>query len=466
MAADVGDGLLEVDDLEIGYHVGSGVLRALAGVSFSVRRGEIVGIVGESGCGKTTLASALLRLLPPNGEICGGSVLFRDRDLRALSGEELRQLRGQEIAMIFQDPLTSLNPTFTVGRQMIDVQRAHLKADRSTLRTRALELLEQVGIPDAAERLDDYPHQFSGGMRQRIMIAMALLLGPALLIADEPTSALDVTLEAQIVELLRRLRDSHGTAILFVSHDLGVISQLCDRVVVMYAGRAVEQGPVDQIFGAPRHPYTQALLAAVPSARHRGERLATIPGRVPSLSALPSGCAFHPRCPHAQDVCVRDAPRDLALPEGSRVQCHIYDESSGYPHDTVASGGVVTARVVAERTVEAVGARDEHAGNARRRRRARARRIAAHATSTTAADSSDAPPAAAARLCARSTTSISTCAAGRSSAWSASPAPARRRSAERSSASLRSLPAASCSTGRTSQRCRAAACAGFDAEPR
>ena len=356
MAADVGDRLLEVDDLEIGYHVGSGVLRALAGVSFSVRPGEIVGIVGESGCGKTTLASALLRLLPPNGEIRGGSVLFRDRDLRALSGEELRQLRGQEIAMIFQDPLTSLNPTFTVGRQMIDVQRAHLKADRSTLRKRALELLEQVGIPDAAERLDDYPHQFSGGMRQRIMIAMALLLGPALLIADEPTSALDVTLEAQIVELLRRLRDSHGTAILFVSHDLGVISQLCDRVVVMYAGRAVEQGPVDQIFGAPRHPYTQALLAAVPSARHRGERLATIPGRVPSLSALPSGCAFHPRCPHAQDVCVRDAPRDLALPEGSRVQCHIYDEASLYPHDTVASGGVVTARVVAERTVEAVGA--------------------------------------------------------------------------------------------------------------
>ena len=199
--------------------------------------------------------------------------------------------------MIFQDPLTSLNPTFTVGRQLVDVQRAHMKAPRGTLRRRALELLEQVGIPDAAERLDDYPHQFSGGMRQRIMIAMALLLEPALLIADEPTSALDVTLEAQIVELLRRLRDSHGTAILFVSHDLGVISQLCDRVVVMYAGRAVEQGPVEQIFSAPRHPYTQALLAAVPSARHRGERLATIPGRVPSLSALPSGLRLPPALP-------------------------------------------------------------------------------------------------------------------------------------------------------------------------
>ena len=211
-------------------------------------------------------------------------------------------------------------------------------------------------MPDAAERLDDYPHQFSGGMRQRIMIAMALLLEPALLVADEPTSALDVTLEAQIVELLRRLRESHGTAILFVSHDLGVISQLCDRVVVMYAGRAVEQGAVEQIFSAPRHPYTQALLAAVPSARHRGERLATIPGRVPSLSALPPGCAFHPRCPHAQDVCERDVPRDLPLPDGGRVQCHIYDEASAYRREQFASDGVVTARAVAARTASAVGA--------------------------------------------------------------------------------------------------------------
>jgi peptide/nickel transport system ATP-binding protein len=356
MAPQVGGDLLEVDDLEVGYHVRSGVLLALSGVSFGVRPREIVGVVGESGCGKSTLASALLRLLPPNGEIRGGRVVFRDRDLRKLSAEELRELRGREIAMIFQDPLTSLNPTFTVGRQMIDVQRAHLKSDRATLRRRALELLEQVGIPDAAERLDDYPHQFSGGMRQRIMIAMALLLEPALLIADEPTSALDVTLEAQIVELLRRLRDSHGTAILFVSHDLGVISQLCDRVVVMYAGRAVEQGSVEQVFNAPRHPYTQALLAAVPSARHRGERLATIPGRVPSLSALPTGCRFHPRCPHAQDVCTRDEPRDLALPDGSRVQCHIYDEASGYPREKIASGGAVTVRAVAERTASAVGA--------------------------------------------------------------------------------------------------------------
>jgi peptide/nickel transport system ATP-binding protein len=356
VAAHVGDELLEVDDLEIGYHVRGGVLRALTDVSFTVHPGEIVGVVGESGCGKSTLASALLRLLPPNGEIRRGGIVFRGRDLRALRTDEMRDLRGKEIAMIFQDPLTSLNPTFTVGRQMVDVQRAHIKADRGVLRRRALELLEQVGIPDAAERLNDYPHQFSGGMRQRIMIAMALLLEPALLIADEPTSALDVTLEAQIVELLRRLRESHGTAILFVSHDLGVISQICDRVVVMYAGRAVEQGSVAQIFNAPRHPYTQALLAAVPSARHRGERLATIPGRVPSLSSLPSGCPFHPRCPHAQEVCGRDVPRDLALPDGSRVQCHIYDEASGYPREKVASGGAVTSRIVAARTASAVGA--------------------------------------------------------------------------------------------------------------
>jgi oligopeptide transport system ATP-binding protein len=465
MAADVGDRLLEVDDLEIGYHVGSGVLRALAGVSFSVRRGEIVGIVGESGCGKTTLASALLRLLPPNGEICGGSVLFRDRDLRALSGEELRQLRGQEIAMIFQEPMTSLNPTFTVGRQMIDVQRAHLKADRSTLRKRALELLEQVGIPDAAERLDDYPHQFSGGMRQRIMIAMALLLGPALLIADEPTSALDVTLEAQIVELLRRLRDDLGTAILFVSHDLGVISQLCDRVVVMYAGRAVEAGPVDQIFGAPRHPYTQALLAAVPSARHRGERLrrsrpraellcAAVGLRVPpTLPARPgrlrARCPARPRAARGQPRAVPHLRRGRAATRMTRSRAAGWSRHASWP----SAPWRQSARRRARRQRPSATTRSCASNRCALLRRQRRTLQTRHRR----------PPPACARGRRRRSRPR---AAGRSSAWSASPAPARRRSAERSSASLRSLQAASCSTGKTSQRCRAAACAGFGAEPR
>ncbi len=352
--------LLEVDDLGISYHVRGGSLRALTDVSFAVEPGEIVGVVGESGCGKSTLSSALMRLLPPNGEISHGSVSLRGRDLGSLSSDAMRDLRGRELAMIFQDPLTSLNPVFTIGRQMLDVQRAHRSAPRGELRRRAIELLGQVGIPDAEQRLNDYPHQFSGGMRQRIMIAMALLLEPALLIADEPTSALDVTLEAQIVELLRRLRESHGTAILFVSHDLGVVSHLCDRVIVMYAGRAVEQGTAEQIFGRPRHPYTQALLAAVPSARLRGGRLATIPGRVPSLSALPSGCAFHPRCPLAQDACRVETPRDLRLEDGARVLCHIYDPESSYRSEavvgTAAADDLSAAEAVAALTHAAVGA--------------------------------------------------------------------------------------------------------------
>ena len=357
--------LLDIAGLGISYHVRGGSLRALTDVTFSVEPGEIVGVVGESGCGKSTLSSALMRLLPPNGEISHGSVSLRGRDLGALSSDEMRDLRGRELAMIFQDPLTSLNPVFTIGRQMMDVQRAHRSASRGEIRRRAIELLSQVGIPDADERLGDYPHQFSGGMRQRIMIAMALLLEPALLIADEPTSALDVTLEAQIVELLRRLRESHGTAILFVSHDLGVVSQLCDRVVVMYAGRAVEQGTAEQIFGQPRHPYTQALLAAVPSARLRGGRLATIPGRVPSLSALPSGCAFHPRCPHAQEACRSEVPRDLRLDDDARVLCHIYDPESSYRSEAVVgeavTGDVAVAEAVAARTQAAVGADEDAA---------------------------------------------------------------------------------------------------------
>jgi peptide/nickel transport system ATP-binding protein len=353
--------LLEVDGLGISYHVRGGSLQALDDVSFAVEPGEIVGVVGESGCGKSTLSSALMQLLPPNGEISRGSVALRGRDLSSLSSDEMRDVRGREIAMIFQDPLTSLNPVFTIGRQMLDVQRAHRKgASRSELRSRTIELLGDVGIPDAAQRLDDYPHQFSGGMRQRIMIAMALLLEPALLIADEPTSALDVTLEAQIVELLRRLRESHGTAILFVSHDLGVVSHLCDRVIVMYAGRAVEQGTAEQIFGRPRHPYTQALLKAVPSAKLRGGRLATIPGRVPSLSALPTGCPFHPRCPLAQDACRADVPRDLTLDDGARVMCHIYDPESAYLSEAVVgtteAGDASAAEAVAALTHAAVGA--------------------------------------------------------------------------------------------------------------
>jgi oligopeptide/dipeptide ABC transporter ATP-binding protein len=331
VAPAVTEALLEVEGLEVRYHVQSGALTALSDVGFRVAPGEILGIVGESGCGKSTLSSALLRLLPPNGEITAGRVSYKGRDLLELSAEAMRRLRGSELVMIFQDPLTSLNPTFTIETQMVDVQRAHQArgASGEVLRRRAMELLDQVGIPDVSDRLGDYPHQFSGGMRQRIMIATALMLEPGLLIADEPTSALDVTLEAQIVALLRRLRETHGTAIIFISHDLGVVSQLCDRVVVMYAGRAVEEGDVLSIFERPRHPYTQALLAAIPSHRRRGEPLATIPGRVPSLSALPPGCKFATRCPHVRTTCNEHEP-ELKPADGGQVRCFIYDPASGY----------------------------------------------------------------------------------------------------------------------------------------
>jgi len=324
-----GKPVLEVDGLSVAYYTRRRPLEALHDVSIAVRPGEIVGIVGESGCGKSTLALALMGLLPPNGEIRSGRIVYEGRDLLALREEERRRLRGSGIAMIFQDPLTSLNPTFTIGTQLIDVQRAHRRGERRELRRRAVGILEQVGIPDAASRLNDFPHQFSGGMRQRIMIAMALLLEPALMIADEATSALDVTLEAQILALLRRLRDERGTAILFVSHDLGVVAQVCDHVVVMYAGRTVEEGDVFSLYARPLHPYTQALLAAVPSRARRGQRLETIPGRVPSLSRLPQGCKYVDRCPYAQPVNREREPRYVEY-DGRRVRCNIYDRSSGY----------------------------------------------------------------------------------------------------------------------------------------
>ena len=342
--------VLTVEDLDVTYHVRSGPLPALRGVSFELWRGEILGIVGESGCGKSTLSSALLRLLSANGEISAGRVVLGGRDLTVADERELRALRGRQIAMIFQDPVTSLNPTFTVGAQLVAAQRAHRDlgvTNPRVLLRRAVEMLTRVGMPDAHERIDYYPHQFSGGMRQRIMIAMALLLEPEVLIADEATSALDVTLQAQILELLRELRREHGTAMLFISHDIGVISEICDRLVVMYAGRAVEQGAVRDVLSEPKHPYTQALLASVPTKDRRGERLATIPGRVPSLSELPAGCAFAGRCPHAQAVCSEPGPDAVELADRV-VRCLIHAPASGYDASAV-SRPVGSAAEAAER---------------------------------------------------------------------------------------------------------------------
>jgi len=334
---------LRVEDLEVVYRARGRRLPAVTDVSFDVGPGEIVGVVGESGCGKSTLGLALLRLLPRNGEIAGGRILFRGQDLAAIAGEELRRVRGTGIAMIFQDPLTSLNPTLTIGAQLLDALRAHGRGSGRDRRGRIVAMLEQVGIPDAPDRVDRYPHELSGGMRQRVMIAMALLLEPALLVADEPTSALDVTLQMQVLELLRMLRRVHGTAILFISHDLGVVSEICDRAVVMYAGRAVEEGDIRSIFTEARHPYTQALLASIPSWRRRGEELGSIRGRVPSLFYLPPACAFADRCPHVQAVC-RELPPGYLGPHGRRVRCHIHDPASGYvgavePSSAAQAGG-------------------------------------------------------------------------------------------------------------------------------
>ncbi len=318
--------LFQVKELEIKYHTRAGVLTAIRDTNFAVSEGEVVGIVGESGCGKSTVASAAMRLLPPNGEITSGQILFQGRDLRQLDKEEMRAIRGKEMAMIFQDPMSSLNPVFSVEAQMIDALRAHQKPgddqSRKALRARAVAMLERVGIADAARQIKEYPHQFSGGMRQRIMIATALMSNPAMLVADEPTSALDVTLEAQIIDLIKRLRDEMGTAILYITHDLGVVAQLCDRVLVMYAGNIIEAGETLTIFTKPQHPYTQALLRSHPTRSLQAGRLRTIRGRVPSLKELPVGCKFAPRCDYALDACHTTEPQLIQIGE-HRVLCDV-----------------------------------------------------------------------------------------------------------------------------------------------
>jgi peptide/nickel transport system ATP-binding protein len=314
-------------DLEIKYHTRQATLTAVRNVSFEVKRAQIVGLVGESGCGKSTIASAVMRLLPPNGEISGGEMLFNGRDLLHLNDDEMRRVRGHDISMVFQDPMTSLNPVFSIEQQMVDAILAHPPKDqpisRSQARERAIHMLNKVGIPDAARRIKNFPHQFSGGMSQRIMIASALQSNPSLLIADEPTSALDVTLEAQITRLIRGLRDELKTSILYITHDLGIVAQLCDHVVVLYAGNVVETGDIFHVFKKPLHPYTQALLRSHPSHQTQVARLITIRGRVPSLKDLPVGCKFAPRCDLAQAICFTQEPV-LTNVEAQTVLCHAY----------------------------------------------------------------------------------------------------------------------------------------------
>lgn len=299
------DALLTVSELRTWFHTDQGVARAVDGVSFEVRAGETLGIVGESGCGKTVTSLSLLRLLPePPARIEeGSSIVFDGEELLGVSDERMRALRGNDIAMIFQEPMSSLNPVYTVGRQITEALRLHRGMDKAGARAEAIRLLGEVGIPDADRRVDEYPHQLSGGMRQRVMIAMALSCEPQLLIADEPTTALDVTIQAQILDLLAGLRARHGMAVLLITHDLGVVAEVCDRVVVMYAGQVVETGTVDEIFAHPSHPYTRGLLASLPTVERRGQQLTSIPGTVPNPTAWPEGCRFAERCSEAADAC-------------------------------------------------------------------------------------------------------------------------------------------------------------------
>ena len=297
------DVVLQVDNLQTHFHTEHGVVKAVDGVSFEVRRGEVLGLVGESGSGKSVTNLSILRLLPtPPARYAGGRILFGGQDLLTLPESALRAYRGNRIAMIFQDPMTSLNPYLRVSRQIGEVLELHQGMSRKASHKRGIELLEMVGIPAPAQRIDQYPHQFSGGMRQRVVIAMALACKPELLLADEPTTALDVTIQAQILELIQGLAKDLGTAVILVTHDLGVVAGVADRLAVMYAGRIVERGPVDEVFAHPQHPYTRGLLASVPRLDTRGA-LQPIPGMPPDLSALKGDCAFRPRCSQAHDAC-------------------------------------------------------------------------------------------------------------------------------------------------------------------
>jgi len=315
--------LLEVEDLRVEFPTRRGVLTAVDGLSLSIAEGEVLGVVGESGAGKTLTGSAIIGLLEPPGRIAGGEIRFDGRRIDNLPPEAMRRIRGKEIGAIFQDPLTSLNPLYAVGRQLIETIRVHLGVDAGAARARALALLREVGIPGAEQRIDHYPHQFSGGMRQRVVIALALAANPRLVIADEPTTALDVSIQAQIIALLKRLCREHGTAVMLVTHDMGVIAETAHRVAVMYAGRIVEMGTLREVVQSPKHPYTVGLMGAIPAIGGARDRLAQIEGAMPRVGAVPPGCPFHPRCAHAFDRCRRERP-ELMPAETSEAACWLY----------------------------------------------------------------------------------------------------------------------------------------------
>ncbi len=319
--------LLEVRDLHVEFRTREGVVNAVNGLSYTLDEGESLAILGESGSGKTVSALAVLGILDsPPGYVTKGEVLYRGVDLLKLSDRDLRKIRGRRVAMIFQDALTALNPVFSVGFQIAEMFRKHRGMSRPEARQRAIELMDRVHIPSARDRVDDFPHQFSGGMRQRVMIAMALALDPDVLIADEPTTALDVTVQAQIMRLLADLQAETGMGLILITHDLGVVAEVADRIVVMYAGRAVESGPIHDIYANPAHPYTRGLMHSIPRADQKGQRLFPIRGQPPNLAAIPSGCEFHPRCPFMQPVCKEKTPPLFEVDLSRRSACHFYEE--------------------------------------------------------------------------------------------------------------------------------------------
>jgi peptide/nickel transport system ATP-binding protein len=318
--------LLAVEGLRVEFPTRRGTLVAVHDVSFTIAPGEVLGVVGESGAGKSLTGAAIIGLIDPPGRIAAGNVRLAGRRIDNLPYEAMRLVRGREIGAVFQDPLTSLNPLYTVGRQLVETIRTHLPLGESEARKRAIALLEEVGIPAAARRIDHYPHQFSGGMRQRVVIALALAANPKLIVADEPTTALDVSIQAQIIALLKRLCREHGTAVMLVTHDMGVIAETADRVAVMYAGRIVEIGPVGDVIHRPSHPYTVGLMGSIPSIVEERERLTQIDGSMPRLTAVPAGCAFNPRCPHAFDRCRIDRP-DLMDAGATRAACWLVEST-------------------------------------------------------------------------------------------------------------------------------------------
>ncbi len=337
--------LLEVKNLQTHFPTRAGLVRAVDGVSFYIDRGELLGLVGESGCGKSITALSIMRLISAPGKIVGGEIAFDGKNLLKLSDTEMRQIRGDDIAMIFQDPMTSLNPVFTVGEQIAEALRLHRKLSAKAAKAAAIEAMREVSIPDPSRRVDDYPHQLSGGMRQRVMIAMALACDPKLLIADEPTTALDVTIQAQILELLDELRKNRELAVLLITHDLGVVAEVADRVAVMYTGRIVEESGVEDLFAKPKHPYTEGLLRSVPkltsaAAVARAERLETIEGTVPSPTGLPPGCHFAPRCPYRMPRCTEEEIPLYELEGDVKVRCVLFDLAAAVTADHLAEGRV------------------------------------------------------------------------------------------------------------------------------